>query len=78
MRFPLLCAVAAIALLPSSDAWAFRTKRDSDDWVSSNPQAFEVELDFDRAGRYIAPIGMVCLTSLFTTKPADGASPHVH
>ena len=68
MHFPFLCAAAAAAFLPSSDAWAFRrTKRAA--WVPSDPKAFEVNLGFDNAGRYIAPIGMVCLTILLTTPP---------
>jgi len=78
MRRTFLFAAAPVALLPGSQAWGFRTKRDAA-WVPSDPQAFEVSLGFDNGGRYTAPIGMVRRTILFTTKPAaDSASPHLH
>ena len=58
LRFAHLCAAAAIALVPGSAARVSRTKRGTN-WVPSDPQAFEVTLSFDNAGRYLAPIGMV-------------------
>lgn len=59
LRFAHLCAAAAIALVPASEArWFSRTKRDSA-WVPTDPLAFEVNLSFDHVGRYLAPIGMV-------------------
>lgn len=56
LRFPYLCAAAAIALVPGSAARVSRSKRA---WAPSDPQAFEVTLSFDNDGRYLAPIGMV-------------------
>jgi len=77
MRRTFLCAAAAVALLPGTEAWTFLTKRDAS-WVPSDPLAFEVSLDFDNAGRYLVPVGMVRRTILFTTKPADSPLPHSH
>jgi hypothetical protein len=76
MRGAFLCAAAA-ATLPGSEAWAFLTKRDTN-WVPSDPQAFEVNLGFDNAGRYLAPIGMVRRTILLVAplNPTHGASLH--
>lgn len=58
LRFAHLCAAAAIVLVPGSAARVSRTKR-ATGFVPSDPQAFEVTLSFDNAGRYLAPIGMV-------------------
>jgi hypothetical protein len=58
---PLRAAVAAAALVFSAaatDARTVRTKRDAA-WVPSDPQAFQIDLGFDRVGRYVTPMGMV-------------------
>jgi hypothetical protein len=68
MRCAFLCAAAAAAsLVPGSEAWPFLTKRNAL-WAPSDPHAFEVNLGFDNVGRYLATIGMVRRTILFTTK----------
>ena len=48
-------AVFFLNAVPVSEARSSRAKR----WVSSDPQAFEVQLGFDPVGRYVATIGMV-------------------
>ncbi len=59
MLFIVLCAAAAVAFLsPATAARAARVNR-RDVWVPSNPQAFEVDIGFDQAGRYVITIGMV-------------------
>jgi len=52
MRFTHFWAAAAVAFVPVTEAQAT-------DWAPSDPEAFEVKLDFDSVGRYTAPIGMV-------------------
>jgi hypothetical protein len=55
MVFIILCA--AVAFLSGQATNARNNRRD--DWVPSNPQALEVNLGFDKVGRYVATIGVV-------------------
>lgn len=58
MFFIVLAVAAAIAFLrPATAAPTARVNRR--DWVPTNPQAFEVDIGFDQAGRYVITIGMV-------------------
>ena len=59
MLFIALYAAVVVAFL--SPATAARTARSDrrDVWIPTNPEAFEVDLGFDRVGRYVITIGMV-------------------
>jgi len=56
MLLVILYAVTAVAFW-GQVTYARTNRRDV--WVPSNPEAFEVKLDFDKVGRHVASIGMV-------------------
>ena len=60
MLYIVLYVAAVVAFLSPVIAAAPTADTDRRDvWVPTNPQAFEVDLGFDRAGRYVITIGMV-------------------
>ena len=67
---PLRAAAAAAALGFSAAATDAPTKRDAA-WVPSDPQAFQIDLGFDRVGRYVTPMGMVSRQSALLRHSID-------